>query len=119
MATTITYNSTTITPKLVLGWETSQDTSNVIHEILGKTSPDVTLRGAKMRTGTLTTLWETATAADTCRTLHSNAGVFTLASTEVSQASMHYVVAGVVTTTLDTESVSVWTVSIDFQEVTV
>lgn len=118
MTTTITHNSTTITPLLVLGWESTQDTRNVLHDILGKSSPDVTLRSAKSRTGTLRTLWETAEDAETCRALHAGVGTFTLASTEVVQADMDYVVAGSITVVLDDESVALWTVEIDYQEVT-
>lgn len=118
MTTTITHNSTTITPLLVLGWESTQDTRNVVHEILGNSTPDVTLRSAKSRTGTLQTLWTSAAEAETCRTLHALEGTFTLASTEVSQANMTYVVGGAITVSLDDESRDLWTVAIDFIEVT-
>lgn len=118
MSTTITYGATTLTPTLVLGWESSQDTYNVIHDILGLTIPSVTLRGSKSRSGTLSTLWQTAAQAEACRVLHSAPGVFTLASTEVPQLNMSYVVAGSVTATLDEDSSRLWTVSIDYQEVT-
>lgn len=116
--TTITHNSTTITPLLVLGWESAQETRNVVHEIIGKSSPDVTLRSAKSRTGTLHTLWDNAADAETCRALHAQEGTFTLASDEIAQLDMTYVVSGAITVLLDEESRALWTVDVDFIEVT-
>lgn len=118
MATTITHNSTTITPVLVVGWESAQDTRNVVHDILGRQNPDVTLRAAKLRTGTLRTLWSTVADAETCRNLHSDVGTFTITTTDVALASMTYVVSGSITATLDEDSSELWTVEIEFQEVT-
>lgn len=118
MPTTITYNTTTITPTLVVGWESAQDTRNVLHDVLGKSTPDVTLRAAKSRTGTLTTLWETAADAETCRALHENVGTFTLSSSELAQVDMAYVVSGTITATLDQDNAETWIVTIDFTEVT-
>lgn len=118
MATTITYGATTLTPTLVVGYESTQETANVIHEILGSLTPSVTVRGMKARTGTLITLWTTPEDAEACRLLHENLGVFALASTELPQANMDYIVAGAVTIVLDEETQRVWTVSIDYQDVT-
>lgn len=118
MATTITHNSSTITPLLVLGWESAQDSRNVVHDILGSSMPDVTLRSARARTGTLRTLWETADQAEVCRALHSEVGTFTITTYDVSLDSMTYVVSGAITAALDEDSSRLWTVEIDYQEVT-
>lgn len=117
MATTISNGTTTLTPTIVDGWESVQATRNVIHDILGNTSPDVTLRPARMRTGTLKTVWETKAQAEAARQLHLTATVFTLTSDVITYITMQYVVAGAVTTTLFDDTRNAWTVDIEYQEV--
>lgn len=119
MATTITTGDTTITPTLVTGWEASQDSRNIIHTIIGRSTPDVTLKPASLRTGTLEMLFENATDADEARTVHMDAAVFTLTSSELSQVNMSYVVAGSISSVLEDETRRLWTLAVDFQEVDV
>lgn len=118
MSTTITHNSTSIYPVLVLGWESTQETRNIVHAIIGKSSPDVTLKPAALRTGVLSTFWTTAANAETCRALHGQLGTFTLATTELSQVAMTYVVSGAITTKLDSDSQKLWVVDIEYAEIT-
>jgi hypothetical protein len=117
MATTLSDGTTTLNPTIVDGWESAQASRNVIHDILGNTSPDVTLRAPRMRTGTLKTVWLTKAQAEAARQLHLTANVFTLTSTEITYITMQYVVAGNITTTLYDDTRNAWTVNIDFQEV--
>lgn len=118
MATIITSGDTTIEPLLVTGWEASQDSRNIIHTIIGRSTPDVTLKPAGLRSGTLELLFENATDADEARLLHADAVVFTLTSSELSQVDMTYVVAGSISSVLEDETRRLWTISVDFQEVT-
>ena len=69
LANTISDGSTVITPQLILGWEAAQDSRNVIHSIIGKAEPDVTLKPATLRTGTLQLLFLTAAEASTARVM--------------------------------------------------
>lgn len=117
MATTITDGTTTITPELVLGYEVAQESRNIIHTILGRATPDVTLRFTNLRTGTLDLLFKTATEAETARQLHINPIVFSLDSTEIPDANMDYVVSGSISTVLEDVTRELWHVSVDFQEV--
>lgn len=117
MSTTITSGATVITPTLVTGYETSQETRNIIHSIIGKSSPEVTLRVAMPRSGTLELLFETAAAANTARTTHATGGTFTLASTEIPQANMTYVVSGAIGIALEDETRRLWLVTVDYQEI--
>lgn len=119
MATTITSGSTTLTPELVLGWESVQDSRNIVHPIIGSANPDVTLKPANLRTGTLEMLFLTAADAEEARIAHATLGVFQLVSTEITYADMYYVVSGSINTTLEDVTRHLWTFSIDFQEVTV
>jgi hypothetical protein len=117
MTTTISDGTTTITPKLVLGYEVSQESRNVVHTILGRAAPDITLHFTNLRTGTLEMLFENAIEAEEARQLHINPIVFSLASSEIPEANMDYVVSGSVSTVLEDETRKLWTVSVDFQEV--
>lgn len=117
MATTITTGTTTITPTLVTGWQASQESRNIVHTIIGRSTPDVTLKPANMRTGTLEMLFETAADADEARIVHMEAAVFTLTSSELAEVNMAYVVAGTISSVLEDETRRLWTLSVDFQEV--
>lgn len=117
MTTTVSNGITTLTPTVVLGWESRQPSKTQIHPILGSTNPDVTTRPALLRTGTLELMFATEANANSCRTMHTAAGVFTLTSNDLSYISMSYVVAGEVTVKLDDVTLNRFVVSIDFQEV--
>ena len=117
MSTTITSGATTITPELVTGWESTNDTFNIVHDILSKASPDITLRGSTTRSGTLTMLFVTAAACETARALHVGANVLTLASSSITAANFNYVVNGAVTATLDDDTRRYWTLSVDYKEI--
>lgn len=119
MATTITSGTTTITPTLVLGWEANQDSRNIIHTIIGRSSPDVTLKPAALRSGTLEMLFETATAANNARLLHADAAVFTLTSSEQPLANMTYVVGNDISSVLEDTTRSLWQLNVSFQEIAV
>lgn len=119
MTTTITTGSTTITPVLVLGWQTSQESRNIIHAIIGRSDPEVTLQPANLRTGTLQLFFTTEAAAEEARVLHSGAAVFYLDSDEITSANMYYVVNGSISAALEDDTRLYWTVSVDYQEITV
>lgn len=117
MTTTITDGHTTVTPTLVMGWESSQDTRNIVHPIIGRSNPDFTIKPSNLRTGTLNLFFEDYAEADLCRSIHANAAVFTLYTDDFAAANMNYVVYQDVTIALDQETLKHWTVTIQFQEV--
>lgn len=117
MTTTITSGATTITPELVTGWESTNDTFNIVHDILSKSTPDITLRGSTSRAGTLTMLFLTEGACETARALHAGANVLTLASTDITAANFSYVVAGTIATTLEDTTRRYWTLTVDYKEI--
>lgn len=116
MTTTLSNGTTTLTPKLILGWQSDQATKTQIHPIIGSTTPDVTTRPALKRSGTLQVLFNTETQANTCRTMHTAAGTFTLTSTDLSHINMTYVVAGDTSVKI-ADTMNHWIVSIGYQEV--
>ena len=116
--TTITHDATTITPLTVDGYDTVRASRNIIHAIIGRPDPDVTLQPANLRTGTLRLVFATATAAFAAANLHALAGRFVLADTDIPQANMTYVLAGSIESILDDETRTAWIVTVDYQEVT-
>lgn len=117
MTTTITSGATTITPELITGWESKNDTFNIVHDILSKSTPDITLRGSTTRSGTLTMLFLTEAACETARALHVGANVLTLASTAIAAANFDYIVSGSVSATLEDNTRRYWTLSVDYKEI--
>ena len=116
MASTIGDGTTTSTPVLVIGYESKRASRNVLHEVIGRPDPDVTLRPASLRTGTLTMLYATEAAAAACETMHQAAVVLTITDDDLATAGMSYVVSGSITRAL-TDSRKLWTVAVDYQEV--
>ena len=117
MTTTITDGHTTVTPTLVMGWQTSQDTRNIVHPIIGSSNPDVTIKPSNLRTGEMSLLFDTYVQADLCRALHANAAVFQLYTDDFPAANMNYVVFQEVKLTLEETGQRYWIVNIQFQEV--
>ncbi|RZU64609.1 hypothetical protein EV379_0912 [Microterricola gilva] len=114
---TITDGTTTITPLLVLGYEATRQGRNIIHPIIGRPDPDVTLAPAALRTGTLSLLFKDEPTAAGCMTMHAAAAVFTVDRDDLPGASMRYVVAGRIGVTLDPATLLRCVVTVDFQEV--
>lgn len=119
----ITRGTTVITPTQVLRVDGMQMAGNKVHPIIGRADPDVTLRPAGTRTGTLelgfhglTSEADSKAAADA----HALGGVFTLTTDDRVTLTMFYVVrdGGQIARTLEPESRDAWLVTVDFQEVT-
>ena len=118
---TITGGSTPINPSIILGLSEQIPGGTVVHPILGRIDPDVTLRPAAVRTGTLE-LGFTASNAETASFAAVNAlrsaAVFRLAA-ERGTLAMAFVVPenGRIERRLDDTTRSAWTVTVDYQEV--
>lgn len=119
MSTTITVDTTVITPTLVEGYEVTRTSQNVVHTILGKPDPDVSLRPAGMRSGTLELLFNTEADAWTAHDALCSGEVCALASTDLGGIDMAFVVTEDATITLDDDTRKVWHVEFGFQEVAV
>jgi hypothetical protein len=115
--TTISNGTTTITPRLVLGYAARQQSRNVVHEVIGRRDPDVTLRPAGTRTGTLRLLFLTEAAAASAFDDLGSADVWTLLDADVSTIGMAFVVDGQMEVSLDDRTITRWTVSVEYREV--
>lgn len=125
MADLIVTGSTVIAPTLILGYESSRPGGAIVHPIIGRPDPDVTLRPAGRRTGTLELLFAgeelaaNEAAAAAAEAAHATPAVFTLTSTDRPSLAMSYVVpaTGRIARQLDAATRNAWTVRIDFHEV--
>ncbi len=120
MPALITFGSSTIAPSQVMGYMSERAGNNVVHPILGREEPDVTLRPASLATGTLELGFQGPTAesnSKTAQTLASTSGVGTFYSSDRSSVGMTFVVTDRVRRELDPDSRDAWIVSIPWQEV--
>ncbi|SEF13806.1 hypothetical protein [Jiangella alba] len=115
--TTISDGTTTLTPLLVVGWNTTRETRTRVHVLIGRTDPDVTIRPAALRSGQLTLLVSDAPACDEMETLHASGVILTMADDDVDVADMAYVVSGPLTRELDPQTLTRWLLRFDFAEV--
>lgn len=122
MSATITIGSTVISPQAVTGYESVREGQSIVHDILGRSNPDVTLRPSGLRRGTLHLAFIGTTAeADSlaAENAHALAGVAALTVADHPTASMSYIVpgAGSIKRSLSPETMNHWLLELDFQEV--
>lgn len=120
MTSTITTGAGTITPTLLLGYQAARQAQTIVHPILGRADPDVTLRPATLRTGTLGMGFSgvgSAAASKAAEDLLATAALFTLSDTDLPSIGMKFAVTGNITRELEDETRSAWLVSVDYTEV--
>lgn len=119
MSTTITYTGGTITPEVVEGFSASRSARSIVHNIMGRTDPDITLRPAGLRKGTLTLVFATGALAQAAEAILAVPQIFALSDADVPEVNMQFVVAdGDIRTTLDLETQTAWLVEVPYQEIT-
>lgn len=106
-----------VKPILTSAYDVTQDSRNVVKDVLGRAYPDVILFPAGPRKGRLTWLFETVDQALECVRLHRNTDVLTFTDTELPGIGMTYVLNGTIGAAPDWQKPDRWTVSLDFLEV--
>lgn len=95
MAHTISDGSTTVTPYHVTPVRYTRPSGNILHEVPGREDPDVVMRAAGSRQGTLEVVctgWGQATQVEA---MHAAAGaLLNWANPDTPALSMSYVLAG-------------------------
>jgi hypothetical protein len=115
----LTGTALSITPYIITDYNYTVPTRNIVHEILNRTAPVVTLAPASTRTGTLNIFCATYAEAIAARDLHTKAGTFSWTTTDFTPAAtMYYVVSGAVTVAQDSADVTRWMVNVEYKEVT-
>jgi hypothetical protein len=119
MTTTLSYAGVTVTPRLVLGWAQSRGSLNLEHPLIGG-GRDITHTPPTLRTGTVEYLFITEVEALDAEAMHRTAPYIDLASDDRVIANMRYVLpeGGQLAVTLDDATRDVWTLSVDYREVT-
>lgn len=111
------FETETSTPLLVEGYSSSRASRNVFREVIGRDYPDVTLRPAGLRQGSIRFLFDSEEEAARCEDIHRTTNVLTFSDSEVPTINMDYVVNGNITRTLEVVEAGLWSVQVDFQEV--
>lgn len=114
---TISDGTTTIAPDLVTEYETAQASRNVVHAIIGRPDPDVSLAPAALRKGRIGLFFETLDAAHSARQLHARAAVFLYTDPDLPSLSMRYVIDGQIGQVLNDAELGMWGVTVEYQEV--
>ena len=139
--TTVTIGSESWTPNAVDGYDSSRTTASVVHQVLGRSDPDITSRPAALRTGTLRMIFADGTytggdlivdggyvveadplsvVADAdskaCEDAHATGAVCSLASSEYATIEMSYIASGVIRRSLSANR-AYWILEVDYQEV--
>jgi hypothetical protein len=117
MTATLTDGTTTVAAIFALTHEASRESRNVIHNIIGRPDPDVSLAPAGLRTGTLQLLFPALADALACESLAASGVPLTYTDTEQPSSGMRFVLTGTVRRTLDPQARKRWTVDVPFQEV--
>lgn len=119
MPATISYDGSVVAPELVLGIQHQARTRNVVHEILGRSAPDITLRPAASRSGTWRLFFLDEESAAAAFDLHTQPGVFVMDYPERPTSNMSYVPIGDVRITLDDTTRTRWVVEVDYREISI
>lgn len=118
MSTVIQHATGAITPEVVDGYEASIEARSRVHTILGRRDPDITLRPAGLREGTLSLVFASRAAAWGAVAALRTPQVLTLTDADVPEVGMSFVVAGgSLQPRLDPDTRAVWTLAVPFQEV--
>ena len=115
--TSISDGTTTITPLLVIEWDTVRDAANVLHDVVGRVDDDVTFRPAGMRSGAIVCLCETLEHALQLEALAALPKKLTLTDPDHPAINMTFVAAGRIGVALDDDTREQATVSIEFKQV--
>lgn len=114
----ITHSTGTITPDIIDGYRGSREARTLTHTVLGKQSPDITLRRAGLRSGRLSLVFGVEDDARAAEEVLALPQVLTLVPDDRPTLGMTFVVAGgTIDTTLDDQTRDAWIVDVPFQEV--
>jgi len=116
MTTSLARGTTTVTPTAVLGYSSTRQTGNSLHDVLGRADMDVTFGAAGLRSLSLKFLFPTLAQALAAEALHASVGKITLTDTDLPLLGMTYVCSGAIAVELDDDS-QMWFLTVDVQEV--
>lgn len=113
---TISDGTNSITPLLVTRYEAAQESRNIFHDVIGRADPDVTLRPASTRRGSLELLFENGDDAETARALLAQPKAFTYTDPDLPTAGMRFALDGNLSPALEDETRELWQVTVSYRE---
>ena len=113
MTTTIASHDVSFEPTLVLGYQTAREVPSLSHTIIGRGDPDVTLKPAGTRSGTLELFFTSEADYLAASDVLTRTSVLTLADTDYPSLGMSFVVRSI-SARLELDR---WVVSVGYQEV--
>lgn len=121
MPTTITASTgspATTTPIALSGYKSARASLNRVHRLIGGGVAIATGLGVP-RAGRMQLVYSSRAEAFAAFNMHARPATFTLTQTDIGQVGMTYVIAenGGVEIMLSDATRSIWTVAVDFQEV--
>ncbi len=122
MTTTITGGPTLIVPIILTDLSETREGGSLVHRVLGRVDPDVTLRPAGLRSGRIELGFAGADAESASQSAVaslSTASVFTLVDTERATFDMRFIVpeGGRIERPIESETRAAFVVAFDYQEV--
>lgn len=117
MTTTFADATTSVTPHMVIDYAHTRTVRTVIHEVIGRPDPDVTLRPAATRSGTLRALLVDRADVDALDELLARASVVTVSSTDEPRLDGLRFVVGDGRVEVRLEGTSTWLVEWPYVEV--
>lgn len=117
MTTLIFNNEALIQPVMLLEYETETESNNVLHRIIGKGEPDVSLADDTTKMGTLHLFFDTKADAWEAFTLLRDTSIWTLSDTDHEEINMDFARQARMKLRLDSVSRRRWIIEMDYQEI--
>lgn len=117
MSIQILNNETTIEPVMLLEYEAEVASHNIIHSIIGKGDPDVSLADDSTKIGTLHLFFDTKADAWNAFNALRDVSVWTLNDTDHPEIDMDFTRRDRMKIRLDMVSRRRWIVEMDYQEI--
>lgn len=106
-----------IDPDGISEYESVQDAGSIVHTVPGSAEPDISLRVAGLRTGSLRLSFSSSLPWERARVLFSGVETFLIIAPEVEAVEMAFVVVGQIRARQ--VSTGQWTLDVGFQEIPV
>lgn len=117
MSIQIINNETTIEPVMLLEYEAEVASNNIVHNIIGKGDPDVSLADDSTKLGTLHLFFDTKADAWAAFNALRDTSVWTLNDTDHPELDMDFTRRERMKIRLDSVSRRRWIVEMDYQEI--
>jgi hypothetical protein len=114
MPAVLTSGSTTLTPRTLSDYSSENAGGSIVHAILGRREPDVTLRPVGLRTGSMTLDFATEALANTAHGALTIAAVWTLQHSERATVNMRFIVRRITRTV---EADGRWFFTVGWEEI--